>query len=186
MPPQHLTEHHAPDGETIYQDDRCEVRIVALRSSDEGAAQSPPIRRALIVHPGAVVILPILSDGSVVLIRNDRWSLGRPLLELPAGGLDPEESPLAAAGRELIEETGYQAEKITPFGSFFAAPGTSNEVMHAFIATDLAFVGQRLQPDEKIEVVTMTREAVRMAIVEGQFEDGKTLAILGRWLLSST
>ena len=96
-----------PTGEVLWRDRRFELRVVTLPLRD-GQTE----RRGLMVHPGAVVILPVRDDGSVVLIRNHRWTLGRAVLELPAGGLDPGEAPAVAAARELEEETGYRAAHI--------------------------------------------------------------------------
>ncbi len=82
--------------------------------------------REFVVHPGAVVVLPLLEGGGVVLIRNHRPMLGRTLLELPAGTLEPGEAPDVAALRELREETGYRAERLRPMLRFFASPGITD------------------------------------------------------------
>ena len=79
--------------------------------------------REVIRHPGAVVLLPILDDGRVVLIRNRREAVGQHLVELPAGTLEPGEDPMAAAHRELAEETGYRAGTMELLVSFFSSPG---------------------------------------------------------------
>ena len=168
-----------PAGEVLWRERRFELRVVTLPLRD-GRTE----RRGLVVHPGAAVILPVLDDGSVVLIRNHRWTLGRAVLELPAGGLDPAETPAAAAARELEEETGYRAAHVAPMGRFFAAPGSSTEVMHGFLATGLTHVGQRLESDERIEVAVLTKAEVRRRLLAGELENGPTMALLGRWLLS--
>jgi ADP-ribose pyrophosphatase len=136
------------------------------------------LRREVVRHPGAVVILPILDDGRIVLIRNHRPSLDRPLYELPAGTLEAGEKPVACAGRELIEETGYDAATIRPLGRFYTSPGLSDELMWAFVATQLEHVGQRLEPDERLTVHPIpAREAFGM-IESGELVDGKSMLTL--------
>ena len=136
------------------------------------------LRREVVRHPGAVVILPVLDDGRIVLIRNHRPSLDRPLYELPAGTLEPPEEPLACAGRELIEETGYQAATIRPLGRFYTSPGLSDELMWAFVATGLSHVGQRLEPDERLTVHPFAAAAALGMIDSGDLVDGKSMLTL--------
>ena len=103
------------------------------------------VRRDVVVHPGAVVILPVLEDGRLVLIRNYRYPVEKELLELAAGTREPDETPLETARRELEEETGYRAGVIEPLTEFYTSPGILTERMYAFLATDLTEVGQNLQ-----------------------------------------
>lgn len=126
--------------------------------------------RAVVTHPGAVVVVPVLDDGRLVLIRNFRVAVeeaGSWVLEFCAGTLDkgPDEDPADCAGRELIEETGYRAAEITPLltgdtpgssGYFYTTPGLTSERMFPFVATGLAHVGQALEENEVIETLTMT------------------------------
>ena len=144
-----------------------------------------PVARDVVVHPGAVVILPILDERRIVMIRNYRYTLESELWELPAGTLEPNEEPIDTARRELEEETGYRAGRMHPLMEFFTSPGFLTERMHAFVATDLTVVGQRLQGAEQIvsEVVEVTE--VRDRLLRGEFVDGKTIAVLGRYLLGA-
>ena len=167
-----------PSGETVYEERRFLVRKCAIPLSD-GSSES----RALMIHPGAVVLVPILADGRIVMIRNTRWQVGQTLLELPAGTREVNEAPQHCAARELREETGYRADNLQPLQSFFAAPGVSTEIMHPYVATGLQFVGQALAPDEQIETVIMTKADLIGAIQNGEIIDGKTLAVLGAYLL---
>lgn len=169
---------HPPPGEAIHRERRFELRRcrVALRG---GGSEL----RGLVVHPGAVVLLPVLDDGRLVFIRNRRWQIGHPLLELPAGTLEPGEDPAHCAARELIEETGYAAAELVAGSPFYAAPGLSTERMFPFLARGLTAVGQALEADEDIEVEPMTIEAARAALLDGRLADGKSLAVLGRYLI---
>ncbi|MEM7166071.1 MAG: NUDIX hydrolase [Planctomycetota bacterium] len=131
--------------------------------------------RQVVRHPGAAVVLPILDDGRVVLVRQYRTSLGRELLELPAGILDPGEEPATAAVRELAEETGYQAARCEHLLSFCAAPGITDEIMHVFRATGLRPGPSSPDEDERVEVELHTVEALMEMARKGQLEDSKTL-----------
>jgi len=155
-----------------YHGVRFDIRRVTAAGTGGGAQE-----RDIVVHPGSVLIVPVLEDDYVVLIRNHRVSVGAALWELPAGTLEPPgEDPLACAERELIEETGYRAARMTPLLSFFACPGISNELMHAFVATGLTPVGQALDASEQItpEVVRWD-QAIRM-VKSGEIADAKTIA----------
>src|SRR5687768_5614517 len=116
--------------------------------------------REVLVHPGSVVLLPLLDDGRVVLIKNERFSVGRTLWELPAGTREANEDPALCAARELEEETGYRAQTITPLFSFYPTPGVSDERMHAFVARGLVKTQQSLDPVERIEPVPTTVDEV--------------------------
>lgn len=135
-------------------------------------------KREFVIHPGAVVILPLLSDTEVILIRNERFVVNEILWELPAGTLEPDEKPIDAAYRELIEEIGYQAKVIEPLFEFFTTPGFCNEKIHAFAAKDLTLVGQNLDPDEKITAEVLQWGKVMAMIKNGTIHDCKTIATL--------
>ncbi len=145
----------------------------------------PPIRRQVVVHPGAVVILPVLDDGRIVMIRNFRHSINEELWELPAGTLEPNETPEQTARRELEEETGYRAAAMTPLCDFYASPGICTERMYAFVARGLTHVGQRLQGAERITPVLVAIEDIRGKLLRSELHDGKTMAVLGRFLIDA-
>lgn len=146
--------------------------------------------RAVIRHPGSVIVLPILQVAGeqrstrIVLIKNYRVTLGRFIIELPAGtrgkpdASGVQESPEVCAVRELEEETGYRARTIKHLTQWLTAPGLTDEVMHLFLATDLTLVGQHLEADETIEPVVVTPERAFLMIDSGDITDAKTILAL--------
>lgn len=136
------------------------------------------VRRELVVHPGAVTILPLLDPETVVMIRNYRFSVGAELLELPAGTLEPPEPPAECAARELEEETGYLAAHIERLCEFCTSPGFTDERMHVFVATGLTPTKQRLEATEQIRVEVMPLRDALAATADGRIIDAKTIASL--------
>ena len=134
--------------------------------------------RDIIRHPGAVVVLPILDDGRVCLIRNYRVAVGKWLLELPAGTLEPGEAPQQTAERELTEETGYRARSVRPLCEFFMSPGILHERMHAFVASGLSAGNAAREPGEMIVNHLMTPAEIDEHLRSQQIEDAKTIATL--------
>ena len=136
------------------------------------------LEREVVRHPGAVTIVPVLDDGRVVMIRNRRIAVDAWLYELPAGTLDPAEGPEACARRELIEETAYEASAMVSLGWFYTTPGLTDEKMHAFAATGLREVGQRLEEDEMIQVHAMELGTAMRMIETGEIVDAKSMLAL--------
>lgn len=132
--------------------------------------------RHIVRHPGAVCVAGVLDDGRLVTIRNFRVAVGEWLEEFCAGKLERGEDPAHAAAREFLEETGYRAGRIERLGTFLTSPGFADELMHAFVARELAHAGQRLQDDECIEVVLSRPEDFAARIRAGEVRDGKTIA----------
>jgi len=129
-------------------------------------------------HPGAVTVLPVIDEATIVLIRNDRPAVGKTLWELPAGTLEAGEDPAKCAARELTEEAGYSAGRIEPLGAFFTTPGMTDEFMRAFAAFDLTSVGQRLERDERITVETMPVARALALLDTGELQDAKSMLTL--------
>lgn len=134
--------------------------------------------RELVVHPGAVVILPLVDPQTVILIRNRRFAVEKTLWELPAGTLEKDEPPLVCAKRELEEETGYMAESWRSLPPFYTSPGFCNEILHPYIASDLTAGTQQLDAQEEIEVERVPFEKALEMCRSGDICDAKTLALL--------
>lgn len=139
--------------------------------------------RDIVRHPGAVTVIPVQEDGSLVMIRNWRISVQRWLYEFCAGKLEPGEDPVQAARRELEEETGRRTTQLRKVGEFFTSPGFADERMHVYEARGLTTGPRRLEVGERIEVVTCTVEELDAMIRDGRMEDGKTMAAYIQWRL---
>ena len=138
-------------------------------------AEGTKVTKDVVRHPGSVAIVPLIDEQRICLIRNRRVTVSETLVEIPAGTLEPPESPLECAQRELIEETGYQAEIFEELTQFFPAPGILDEKMHLFVARKLT-AGQHAREDgEEIEnLVVELAEALQM-IGSGEIHDAKTM-----------
>ncbi|AWR96512.1 NUDIX domain-containing protein [Acidianus sulfidivorans JP7] len=128
-----------------------------------------------IKHRGSAVILPLIDDSNLILIRQYRPVIQKWIYELPAGTVEEKEDPLYTAKRELIEETGYDAEKIIHLIDFYPSPGVSNELMHLYLATNLKFVGAHPEDYEVIEVEKVSKESALQMIKNKQICDAKTI-----------
>jgi ADP-ribose pyrophosphatase len=131
---------------------------------------------AFIRHPGSIAVVPLLDDNTVVMELQYRHPVGEYLLEIPAGTLEPGESPLNCAKRELMEETGYRAQEWVELGKIHMIPAYSDEEIHVFIAKGLTPAEQNLDPDEIIEVVTYPLAKAIQMIAAGKITDALTIA----------
>ena len=130
---------------------------------------------------GAVLIVPVLADGRLVLERQYRYPVRRVMLEFPAGKIDAGEKPLATAQRELREEAGYAAGRWTSLGTIHPEIGYSTEFIEVFEATDLTPVARSLDAGEFLDVVPMTEEELLVTYDCGGLTDGKTIAAYFAW-----
>lgn len=127
-------------------------------------------------HPGAVAVVPFLDETTILMVHQYRHALGDYIWEIPAGTIDAGEEPLACAGRELIEETGFRGSHFTRLGEIYTAPGYSDERLHLFMAYDLKPDVQSLEPDEVLHV-KQTSFADALAMIDsGDIRDAKTIA----------
>jgi len=135
---------------------------------------------AMVRHPGSIGVVPLFDDGSVLMEHQYRHCVRDYLLEIPAGTLEAEESPLACARRELEEETGYTAAEIIPLGRTHILPAYSDEVIHLFMARGLAPARQNLDPDEIIRTRVYPLERLLEMIAGGEITDALTILALQR------
>jgi ADP-ribose pyrophosphatase len=132
----------------------------------------------IVEHIGSVVIVPVDDDGGIWFVRQYRHAAGRELLELPAGTLKEREDPAVCAGRELREEIGMRADRLTAIGGFFLAPGYATEYMHVFLAEQLTADPLPADPDEELFTEKLFPAKVHELLETGAVEDGKTVAAL--------
>lgn len=159
--------------QTVHKGKLLELEVLSWEDN-----QGRVIQREVVRHPGAVVIVPKLGSDRLVLVKNQRIAVDEALWELPAGTREPGEEPITTAKRELEEETGYRAGRIETIGKFFTSPGFCDEVIHVYVADDLEFVGQRLEPHEKIEAHELSWAKTLAMIDDGTIRDCKTIAAL--------
>lgn len=140
--------------------------------------------REYLVHPGAAVIIPLFDNGDVILERQHRYPLRRDFIELPAGKFDPDETELACAQRELIEETGYTAEAWTYLTTLYPCIGYSDERLVYYLARDLREVGNALDEDEFLEILRVPFAEALDMVKDGRINESKTVMGL-LWLQQS-
>ena len=135
-------------------------------------------QREFIMHPGAVLVIPLLDNGNLLLERQFRYPLNRVFIELPAGKIDPDEAILVTGQRELLEETGYTAKEWVYLGLQHPCIGYSDEVIYMFIARGL-LAGEAMQDeDEQLELFESSLEACLEMVAMQQITDAKTILAL--------
>jgi ADP-ribose diphosphatase len=168
----HLIETRV-SSEAVFDGRLLHVRRDTVRLPDGSLAT-----REHIVHPGAVLVVPVLPDGRLVIERQFRYPLDRVFIEFPAGKRDAGESAEDTARRELREEAGYDAERFTPLGTIHTLISYTNERIDLFVADGLSYVGAKLDDGEFLDIVTMTEDEMLAALDRGEITDAKTVAAL--------
>jgi ADP-ribose pyrophosphatase len=167
------THEHVVDSKRIYEGEIINLRVDTLER--EGKV----VLRELVEHNGGVVILCLPTPEEVVLIKQYRYSVDEELYEFPAGRMEKGEEPLAAAKRELTEETAYVAKEWQEISRFYTAPGFCNEMLYMFKATDVTIASKSLDEDEETEVVVMKLTEAWDLVTAGKVRDAKTVAGIG-------
>lgn len=145
---------------------------------DDGARHIKHVAR----HPGACVLIPLVSPTEICLIENFRAAVNRTLLELPAGTLEPPEPPHETALRELAEETGYEAGQLRLIHRFFMSPGILDEAMYVYVASELTPGESSLEAGEQIQTRVCSLAEIDRLLRIGEIQDAKTIAALSYYL----
>lgn len=139
----------------------------------------------IVIHPGAVAVIPLTSQGEIILVEQYRRAIGRITLEIPAGLLDPGETPEICAERELQEEIGYKAQTLIPLGAYYSSPGAYTEKVHLFLAKQLVESRLIAEDTDTIDIKVLPFQEALRWVEDGTICDAKTaLAILkvgGQW-----
>lgn len=141
-------------------------------------------KREVVHHPGGATVCAIDKDMNVTLVRQYRYAYGKVILELPAGKLEPNEDPYAAAMRELREETGLVAGELLPLGTVYPSPGYTDEIIYLYLAINVKQEEQDLDHDEFVNVEKMQFGQAIQMVMQGEIPDAKTqVALLKSYLI---
>lgn len=169
---QHLVEHMV-SSQTVVSGGMLTVKRDQVRLPNGSASQ-----REYVIHPGAVVVVPMLPNGNVILEKQFRYALNKVFIELPAGKIDANEAILVTGQRELLEETGYTATEWTLLGHQHPCIGYSNEVIHMYMAQGLSAGAHQRDADETLEIFDLPFEQCLSMIQTGEITDAKSIVAL--------
>jgi len=150
-------------------------KVVNLRVDAVELENRTIASREIVEHNGAAAIVPILSRGNVILVRQFRYAIETEVLEVPAGTLKENEDPKNCAVRELEEETGYRCGEIVKIGECYVAPGYSTEKIHVFLAKDLTKTQTNMDEDENIRLEVLPFQEALDKIRTGEIRDAKSI-----------
>ena len=149
-------------------------KVVSLTVGQAELDDGAVAHREVINHSGGVGIVPVI-DNEIIMVRQYRIAIEKEILEIPAGKIDPGESPETCARRELEEETGYIAGKLIPVGAFYPSVGYTDEIIHLYLGYELEKSGQKPDSDERIKVVRLSIDEARKMLAARELTDSKTI-----------
>ena len=168
-----LMSHELIKREYIHKGKVVDLSLSSFRSQDKGE-----IAIEIVHHNGGAGILAVFEDGSIALVRQWRYPLGRYALEIAAGRIEPGQTPEETAARELEEELGYRARNLRKISEFNVAPGYCEERIYLYLATGLEKSAQNLDEDEEIEVVHLSLDEALAKVAGGEIDDAKSIIML--------
>ncbi|MGQ5176531.1 ADP-ribose pyrophosphatase [Bacillus halotolerans] len=151
-------------------------KVIDLYVEDVELPNGKTSKREIVKHPGAVAVLAVTDEGKIIMVKQFRKPLERTIVEIPAGKLEKGEEPEYTALRELEEETGYTAKKLTKITAFYTSPGFADEIVHVFLAEELSVLEEKreLDEDEFVEVMEVTLEDALKLVESREVYDAKT------------
>lgn len=141
--------------------------------------------REVVQHSECIAVVALDEHDNIILERQFRYAVGKSLLEIPAGGIEPGEEPVEAVRRELQEEIGYLPGKLVSMGGFYSSPGYGTEYLHCYLATDLKPSQLQAEDTAEIEIVRIPQTEIPKLIDSGEICDAKSIAALLTYLYSS-
>ncbi|MDY7430843.1 ADP-ribose pyrophosphatase [Bacillus sp. V26] len=161
---------------TIAKEQIFSGKVIDLYVEDVELPNGKTSKREIVKHPGAVAVLAVTDEGKIIMVKQFRKPLERTIVEIPAGKLEKGEEPEYTALRELEEETGYTAKKLTKITAFYTSPGFADEIVHVFLAEELSVLEEKreLDEDEFVEVMEVTLEDALKLVVSREVYDAKT------------
>lgn len=165
--------HDQPARRVIYRGRKIDLALQGIELTDGRTAE-----REVVVHRGAVALVPMVDADHVCLVKNVRFAVGRTLLEVPAGTIDAAESPDQTAARELTEETGYTAARIEFVREWFVSPGVMTERMFLYLCRGLSPGPSRHELDERLETVILPWDEALAMARDGRICDAKSVLAL--------
>ncbi|AKL85040.1 NUDIX hydrolase [Bacillus atrophaeus] len=161
---------------TIEKEKLFSGKVIDLYVEDVELPNGKTSKREIVKHPGAVAVLAVTDSNKIILVNQYRKPLERTIVEIPAGKLEKGEEPEYTALRELEEETGYTAKKLTKITAFYTSPGFADEIVHLFLAEDLSVLEEKreLDEDEFVEVMEVTLEDALKLVETREVYDAKT------------
>jgi ADP-ribose pyrophosphatase len=151
-------------------------RVVKLRVDTVQTASGRETMRETVEHADCVAVIAIDASNNILLVKQFRESVGKELLEIPAGGIDAGEDAESAVRRELREETGYLPRKVEKLGGFYSSPGYCTEYLHLYLATDLISSPLQAEDTESIQLIRVSLQEIPELIKSGAICDGKSIA----------
>ncbi|AZV51046.1 MULTISPECIES: ADP-ribose pyrophosphatase [Bacillus] len=161
---------------TIAKEQIFSGKVIDLYVEDVELPNGKTSKREIVKHPGAVAVLAVTDEGKIIMVKQFRKPLERTIVEIPAGKLEKGEEPEYTALRELEEETGYTAKKLTKITAFYTSPGFADEIVHVFLAEELSVLEEKreLDEDEFVEVMEVTLEDALKLVESREVYDAKT------------
>lgn len=162
--------------ETIYQG-----KVIQLQLDEVRLPNGKIASREIVRHPGAVAVMAITPENKMIFVRQFRKPLDKTILEIPAGKLEKAEDPLDCAKRELLEETGYQAEQMNFVHKFYTSPGFADELLFIYEGVNLTAGAAKPDEDEFVDLVELTLDEAFERMETGEIIDAKTILAVYYW-----